>query len=59
MNPQMQKFAYCFPQRVYHCPCLHLYVEECFNRGEHCVADIDQYLIEFDHRNNLLCKRIF
>ena len=59
MNPQMQKFEYCFQQRVYHCPCLRLYVEECYNRGEHSVADIDQYLIEFDHRNNLLCKRIF
>ena len=59
MNPQMQKFEHCFLQRVYHCPCLRLFVEECFNRGEHGVADIDRYLIEFDHRNNLLCKRIF
>ena len=55
----MQKFEHCFLQRVYHCPCLCLFVEECFNRGEHSVADIDQYLTEFDHRNNFLCKRIF
>ena len=59
MNPQMQKFEHCFLKRVYHCPCLRQFVEECFNRGEHSVADIDRYLIEFDHRNNLLCKRIF
>ena len=59
MNPQMQKFEHCFPQRVYHCPCLRLFVEEWFNRGEHSVADIDCYLEEFDHKNNLRCKRIF
>ena len=59
MNRQMQKFEHCFLQRVYHCPCLRLFVEECFHRGEQSVADIDQYLIEFDHRSNLLCKRIF
>ena len=59
MNPQMQKFEHCFSQRVYRCPFLRLFVEECFNRGEHSVADIDRYLKEFDHRNNLLCKRIF
>ena len=59
MNPQMQKIEHCFPQRVYHFPCLRLFVEECFNRGEHNVADIDRYLEEFDHKNNLRCKRIF
>ena len=59
MNPQKQKFEYCFPQRVYHCPCFRLFVEECFNRGEYTVADIDRYLKEFDHKNNLLSKRIF
>ena len=59
MNPQMQKIDHCFPQRVYHCPCLRLFIEECFNRGEHSVADIDRYLKEFDHRNKLLRKRIF
>ena len=59
MNPQMQKFEYCFPQKVYHCPCLRLFVEECFNHGEDSAADIDRYLKEFDHRNNLQCKRIF
>ena len=58
MNPQMQKFEHCFLQRVYHCPCLHLFVVECFNRGERSVDDIDCYLNEFDHRN-ILCKRIF
>ena len=59
MNPQMQKFEHCFSQRVYHCPRLRLFVEECFNRCEHSVADIDRYLEEFDHKNNLRCKRIF
>ena len=59
MNQQMQKFEYCFPQRVYHCPCFRLFVEECFNRGECNVGDIDHYLNEFDHKNKLLCKRIF
>ena len=59
MNPQMQKIDHCFPQRVYYCSCLRLFIEECFNRGEHSVADIDCYLKEFDHRKNLLCKIIF
>ena len=26
MNPQMQTLEYCFPQRVYYCPCLRLFL---------------------------------
>ena len=59
MNQQMQKFEYCFPKRVYHCPCLRMFVNECFNHGDESVADIDRHLKEFDHRNNLRCKKIF
>ena len=59
MNQQMQKIEYCFPKRVYHCPCLHMFVDECFNHGEHSVADIERHWKEFDHRNNLRCKKIF
>ena len=59
MNQQMEKFEYCFPKRVYHCPCLRMFVNECFNRGEHSVADIDRHLMEYDHKNNLSCKKNF
>ena len=59
MNQQMEKFEYCFPKRVYHCPCLCMFVNECFNRGEHSVADIDHHLMEYDHKNNLSCKKNF
>ena len=56
----MQKFEYCFPKRVYHCPCLRMFVDdECFNHGEHTIADIDHHWKEFDHRNNLSCKIFF
>ena len=59
MNQQMQKFEYCFPKRVYHCPCLLMFVNECFNHGEHTVADIDRHWKEYDHGNNLSCEKIF
>ena len=60
MNQQMQKFEYCFPKRVYHCPCLRMFVDdEYFNHGEHTIADIDHHWKEFDHRNNLSCKIFF
>ena len=56
MNQQMEEK---FPKRVYHCPCLRMFVNDCFNRGEHSVADIDRHLMEYDHKNNLCCKKIF
>ena len=52
MNQQMEKFEFCFPNRVYHCPCLRMFVNECFNDGKHSVAGID-HLKEYDHKNNL------
>ena len=59
MNEQMQKFEYCFQKRVYHCPCLRMFVNECFNHGDESVADIDRHWKEFDHRNNLRCEKFF
>ena len=48
MNQQMEKIKYCFPKRVYHCPCLHMFVIDCFNHGEYSVADIDNYLKDYE-----------
>ena len=59
MNQQMEKIKYCFPKRVYHCPCLRMFVIDCFNHGEYSVADIDNYLKDYDHKNNLSCKKNF
>ena len=59
MNQQMEKIKYCFPERVYHCPCLRMFVIDCFNHGEYSVADIDNYLKYYNHKNNLSCKKIF
>ena len=59
MNQQMQKFEYCFPKRVYHCPCLLMFVNECFNHGEHTVADIDRHWKQYNHGNNLSCEKFF
>ena len=59
MNQQMQKFEYCFPKRVYHCPCLRMFVNECLNHCEHTVADIDRRWKEYDPGNNLSCEKFF
>ena len=56
MNQQMEEK---FPKRVYHCPCLRMFVNDYFNRGEHSVADIDRHLMEYDHKNNLCSKKFF
>ena len=59
MNPQMQKYEYVFPEKVYHCPCFRFGVEECFNHGQRSFASIIRYLENFDYKNNFLCKRFF
>ena len=44
MNPQMQKYEYVFPEKVYNCPCFRFGVEECFNHGQKSFSSIIQYL---------------
>ena len=59
MNQQMEKIEYCFPKRVYHCPCLRMFVNDCFNRGEHSVADIDRHLMDTIIKIILAVKKFF
>ena len=50
MNPQMQKYEYVFPEKVYHCPCFRFGVEECFNHGQRSFASIIRYLENFHYK---------
>ena len=59
MNSKIQKYEYLFPERVYHCPCIRVPVEECFNHGENSIADMIRYLKEFDYKNNDLLSTRF
>ena len=60
MNSKMQKYEYLFPERVYHCPCLHLAIEErFFNEEKSSIADVAYYLADFEFKNKPLMSRIF
>ena len=60
MNSKMQKQEYLFPERVYRCPCLRLAVEECFFIEKNSsIADIANYLADFEFKNKLLMSRSF
>ena len=60
MNSKFEKYEYLFPERVYHCPCLRLAIEECFFNEENSrIANIAYYLADFEFKNKLLMSIIF